>query len=223
MALLWVTQEPTRGDQVMRLLTGPVCRLGAADVDALWAWAREQARDPRAQAAPEREHAGVLAEAVEHPPTTGWRGSQGEQLTPQGHRRVAWLAQVLRRTRALTGLPLPDLVVEAERLLGLDVEVASDPDLHPTWGRAPLDALADVAAGFVAGADRPGLGSFLAWLDAAREHERGLEDVEVPELAAVDVDRTAVQVLTVHAAKGLEWDAVAVPGLVEGTLSLIHI
>lgn len=216
-ALLWVTQEPTRGDQVMRLLTGPVCRLGAADVDALWAWAREQARDPRAQAAPEREHAGVLAEAVEHPPTTGWRGSQGEQLTPQGHRRVAWLAQVLRRTRALTGLPLPDLVVEAERLLGLDVEVASDPDLHPTWGRAPLDALADVAAGFVAGADRPGLGSFLAWLDAAREHERGLEDVEVPELAAVDVDRTAVQVLTVHAAKGLEWDAVAVPGLVEGT------
>lgn len=216
-ALLWVTQEPTRGDQVMRLLSGPVCRLGAADLDALWAWAREQARDPRAEAAPEREHAGVLAEAVEHPPPTGWRGSQGEQLTPQAHHRVAWLAQVLRRTRSLTGLPLPDLVVEAERLLGLDIEVAADPDLHPTWGRAPLDALADVAAGFVAGADRPGLGSFLAWLDAAREHERGLEDVEVPELAAVDVDRTAVQVLTIHAAKGLEWDAVAVPGLVEGT------
>ena len=40
-ALLWVVQDPTRGDQLMRLLTGPVARLGAADLDALWAWARE--------------------------------------------------------------------------------------------------------------------------------------------------------------------------------------
>ncbi|HSP61252.1 MAG TPA: PD-(D/E)XK nuclease family protein, partial [Ornithinimicrobium sp.] len=61
------------------------------------------------------------------------------------------------------------------------------------------------------------LGGFLDWLDAAREHERGLEEADVPELAEVHVDAGAVQVLTVHAAKGLEWDVVAVPGLVEGT------
>ncbi|MDD9205822.1 3'-5' exonuclease, partial [Georgenia sp. 10Sc9-8] len=52
-------------------------------------------------------------------------------------------------------------------------------------------------------------GAFLAWLDAAEAHERGLDAVE-PE-----ADPGAVQVLTVHAAKGLEWDVVAVPGLVE--------
>ena len=215
-ALLWVAQEPTRGDQLIRLLAGPVCRLGAADVDALWARAGELARSGGAVPG-ERDPAPVLAEAVERPPGEGWTGPGGERMSETGARRVSWLAEVVRRVRSLTSLPLADLVVESERLLGLDIEVAADPDLHPTWGRAPIDALAEVAAGYAHSAQRVSLGGFLDWLDAAREHERGLEDAEVPELAEVSVDTAAVQVLTVHAAKGLEWDVVAVPGMVEGT------
>ena len=164
-----------------------------------------------------REHAPVLAEALDHPPPPTWVDRRGHHLSPEALTRVSWLSGVLRRLRSLVGLPLPDLVVEAERMLGLDLEVAADPDLHPSWAHAQLDALADVAAGFAAAADRVSLGGFLDWLDAARQHERGLEEAEVPELAEVNVDRSAVQVLTVHAAKGLEWDVVAVPGLVEGT------
>jgi DNA helicase-2/ATP-dependent DNA helicase PcrA len=57
--------------------------------------------------------------------------------------------------------------------------------------------------------ERPTLVGFLAWLDAAREQERGLD------AGHVESDSDAVQVLTVHAAKGLEWDVVAVPALVE--------
>ena len=45
-AALWVVQDPTRGDQLMRLLSGPVVRLGAADLDGLWAWAKELHRRP---------------------------------------------------------------------------------------------------------------------------------------------------------------------------------
>ncbi len=116
--------------------------------------------------------------------------------------------------------------MEAERALDLDIEVASDPDLPDGWGdswaRAHLDALVEVAATFGATADRPTLGGFLDWLEAARDHERGLEDVEVPELAEVSVRSGAVQVLTVHAAKGLEWDVVAVPGLAEGVFPVLR-
>jgi DNA helicase II / ATP-dependent DNA helicase PcrA len=218
-SLLWTVQDPGRGDHVMRLLTGPVSRLGAADLEVLWAWARhlvEQHPDDDAS----------LGEALDHLPPQRWTSPRGNQLSETAHGRLEMLSMVVRRVRAAVGLPLPDLVVEAERALGLDIEVTADPDLPDGWGeswaRAHLDALADVAATFAATADRPTLGGFLDWLEAAREHERGLEDVEVPELAEVSVRSGAVQVLTVHAAKGLEWDVVAVPGLAEGVFPVVR-
>lgn len=217
--LLWAVQEPTRGDQLMRLLTGPVARLGAADLTALWSWARHLVREH-----PNDEP--TLGEAVDHPPPPGWTDSRGATLSEVGLRRLRALSRVITRVRAAVGLPLPDLLVEAERCLGLDIEVLSDPDLldgaGEGWARAHLDALVEIAATFAASAERPTLGGFLEWLEAARDHERGLEDVEIPELAEVSVSTGSVQVLTVHAAKGLEWDVVAVPGLAEGTFPVLR-
>ena len=63
-ATLWVVQDPSRGDQLMRLLTGPVTRLGAADLDGLWAWAKElHARPWRVGHPPATQ--GVMALGVE--------------------------------------------------------------------------------------------------------------------------------------------------------------
>ncbi len=208
-ALLTAVQDPSRGDQHVRLLAGPVCRLGAADMHALWSWARVLVADyPEEQA--------TLGEAIDHLPAPGWASSQGHGLSSGAHDRLSALADVIAHLRSCVGLPLADLLIEAERGIGLDIEVAADPDVPQGWSRAHLDALIEVASSFAATADRPTLGGFLAWLEAAREHERALEDIEIPELAEVSVRSGAVQVLTVHAAKGLEWDVVAVPGMVEG-------
>jgi len=213
-SLLWVVQEPSRGDAVMRLLVGPVGRLGAADVSALWSWARHLVADyPQEEA--------TLGEALDRLPPPGWFSSHGAGLTDTAHRRLTGLSRAVTRLRSLVGLPLADLLIEAERALGLDIEVSADPDVAPGWARAHLDALVEVASAFAATADRPTLGGFLSWLDAAREHERALEDVEVPELAEVSVQTGAVQLMTVHAAKGLEWDVVAVPGLAEGVFPVL--
>ena len=105
---------------------------------------------------------------------------------------------------------LAELAAEAEVALGLDIEVLSRAGWTPGAARAHLDAFADVAATFAASADGASLGGFLAWLDAAVDEERGLD------LGWIEARTDAVQVMTVHAAKGLEWDVVAVPGLVEG-------
>ncbi len=204
-ALLTVAQDPTRGDALMRLLTGPVCRVGAADLDGLWAWAGSlAARDGLSR------NEVVLAETLDRLPPTEWTGPRGRRVSETALARVRALGLAVDRVRSLAGLPLPELLMEAERAIGLDLEVTSDPELPAAWGRAQLDALSEVAASFAVSAERPTLGGFVDWLEAARERERGLE------MAEVAVSEMAVQVLTVHAAKGLEWDVVAVPGLAEG-------
>jgi DNA helicase-2/ATP-dependent DNA helicase PcrA len=215
-AALHVVHDPSRGDQLMRLLTGPAVRLGPRDLVALGAWARELHRrrsgsGRSARAVSEPADDASLVEALDELPDPGWRDGDGRTISDVGRQRLNRLAGTVRALRSRTALPLAELVGEVERALLLDVEVAARPGRPAAAARTNLEAFADVADGFTASADRPTLGAFLAWLETARDRERGLE----PGLAEPDAD--AVQILTVHAAKGLEWDVVAVPGLVEGT------
>ena len=213
-ALLWVVQDPTRGDRLMRLLTGPSCRLGAADLDGLGAWARTRQRTGRrrgADLAPDASERASIVEALDDLPPATWVGDEGQSIGAVALERLAGLGAAVRRLRSLTGLGLAELAAEAEVALGLDIEVLARPGWTPGAARAHLDAFADVAATFAASADRSSLGGFLAWLDAAVDEERGLD------LGWIEARTDAVQVMTVHAAKGLEWDVVAVPGLVEGS------
>ena len=215
-AALQAAHDPTRGDALMRLLTGARTRLGAADLHALGAWAAELAgrggRDRGAGVEADAVDERSIVDALDDLPRPGWRSVTGRSLSDVARTRLAELAGLLRTLRSHAYLAVPELVAEAERVLGLDIEVASRAGSHPGRSRAQLDAFRDVAVEFARTSDRPGLGGFLAWLEAADARENGLE------MPVVEPDPDAVQIITIHAAKGLEWDVVAVAGMVDGGL-----
>lgn len=212
-AALQAAYDPLRGDALVRLMTGARTRLGAADLHALAAWAGElvgqrTGRDAGVELDVIDERS--IVDALDELPRPGWRSPGGRALSDEGRARLADLAGLLRTLRAHSYLAVPDLVAEAERLLGLDIEVAARAGVGAGRARAQLDAFRDVAVDFARSVDTPTLGGFLSWLEAADARENGLE------LPVTDPDPDAVQLITVHAAKGLEWDVVAVAGLVDG-------
>ncbi len=213
---LQVLADPTEGAALLRLLTGARWRMGPRDVVALHRRARRIAflRNRPPDAGPngrdepdlggERLDDAVLAEALDDLGPPGLYSSEG-------YRRLAMFRDELRTLRDRLDQSLPDLVADVAQTIGLDVEVAVRGSATTTAGlaRAHLDALGDVAARFAAETEGGTLSAFLAYLAAAEEEERGLQAGEV------EVVDGAVQILTVHAAKGLEWDVVAVAGLCE--------
>jgi len=205
--------DPLAGPAAARLLTGARWRLGVADLAALWERARELAPTFPPRSAPltpeelalgalpgEQAELAGLVDAIDDP-------GPPERYTEAGYARITRLGRELAWLRSRAGAPLTDLVADAERVLLLDVETAARPG---PVGRAHLDKFADVVAEFATGAEVATLPALLDYLDTAERAEDGLTPGEV-EIAT---DR--VQVLTVHAAKGLEWEVVAVPHLVDG-------
>ncbi len=153
----------------------------------------------RERAARRRRDPGSIVEALDD---LGPRA----QYSELGYARMSALAVELARLRRRLSAPLPDLVAEIERTSGVDIEVSARSD-KAAVGRAHLDRFLDAASDFSVDADQATLTAFLAYLKAAEDEENGLAQAEV------DVEADRVQLLTVHGAKGLEWNAVAVPGL----------
>jgi len=207
---LRVLIEPLAGTAAARLLTGSRWRLGAADIAALWERAGQLAGRQRPSSGDDPlaaitdalpgEHAeqAGLVDAIDDP---GEPGNYSEA----GYKRIRRLGNELAMLRRRQDQPLPDLVADVERTLLLDIEATARPG---RVGRAHLDAFADVVADYASASPSATLPSLLDYLRTAENAEDGLEPGEV------EVAEDRVQILTMHAAKGLEWEIVVVPHVV---------
>ena len=184
-----------------RLLAG--IDLGAADLMALGDWARVLARREGASS-----HQAVLLDAVDDPPAPGWAAKGRPAISEEAVRRVRLLGERLRQVREGVGRSITEQVERAILIMGTLDDVIADP--LSMGGRAALDEFIAVAAAYEKETPGASLGSFLAYLRMADEREDGL-DAPLGE-----PDPKAVQILTVHGSKGLEWDGVVVFGLCDG-------
>jgi DNA helicase-2/ATP-dependent DNA helicase PcrA len=216
-AMLKVINNPDAGASLMRHLTGPRINLGARDIASLGRFARSRseslAADSRSivknivagnpqSAEADDQFIGSVIDALDE-----IEKCDKSKFSALGYERLTAFAADLRRLRSRASAPITDLVVDIERYLNLETEVMlRDGGTH---GRRHLDRFMDEAAKFARSGGT--LSAFLQWLDVASEEEGGLK------AGAPEVDASVVQILTIHMAKGAEWDVVAVPGLAEGT------
>lgn len=218
---LAVVHSVDAGMELIRLLAGSRWRIGPADLHQLGALSSvlktrgidqkllpEEVRQRMRDSLAEGER-GSIVDALDFLATAKDDRTEWEPFSPAGRERLRDAGQVLARLRALAGLDLPDFLSAVVHELRLDIEVAANP--YRTLGPAPIEALFDALTGYLAVDDVATLGGFLAWLREAEKREDLSPRPEDPEPGTV-------QVLTIHGAKGLEWDIVAVPRLVDGEL-----
>ena len=188
-----------------RLLAG--IDLGATDLMALGDWSRVLARSEGTN-----PHQAVLLDAVDSPPEPGWAAEGRPAISEEAVRRVRLLGERLRQVREGVGRSVTEQVERAILIMGTLDDVIADP--LSMGGRAALDEFISVAAAYEQETPGASLGSFLAYLDMAEKREDGL-DAPLGE-----PDPNAVQILTVHGSKGLEWDGVVVFALADGSFPL---
>ena len=202
---LRVIHSPDSGTEVIRLLTGARWRIGAKDIQRLHDFARRINKLQKNAEEFASEDALSLVDALDllREP----REANFSKIPEPALSRMIDAAELLAKLRRQTGLPLAQFVRMVEQELWLDIEVVANPRRpHPM---AHLNAFANIVAGYAASNHKPYLGAFLTWLEFADEREK----FEVP---TANPEAGVVQVLTIHAAKGLEWDHVAIANLIQG-------
>ncbi|MEO7349046.1 MAG: UvrD-helicase domain-containing protein [Terrimesophilobacter sp.] len=218
---LTVIADPTAGSYLVRLLAGSRWRVGVRDLKALSTVAsklRDQDYAHRAlddatkqklrESVAEGEGGSIVdaLDFVAHAKQGHW---MLEGFTEVGLARLKDAGMVFKRLRARSSLELADFVGVVEQEFCLDIEVmANERRKNSSAGR---EAFFDAIDTFRAVNEGGGLSAFLGWLK-----EAVMRDDLAPRMEKAE--HGAVQLLTIHGAKGLEWDFVVIPRMVADEL-----
>ncbi len=203
--------SPEDGVSLARILTGPRYRVSPGDLGRVAAWTRhttstfaERLREERAGEDEDllEDRPFLIAEALEHL-------DEIRDLSAEARERLDEFRLELSELREASRRPVAQFLAEIIRRTGLLAELEAELDRDTAAAkRRNLAAFLDQVDAFQPVDGELTLGAFLAYVDSI-EDDREWSPVQPS-------DDDSVKVMTVHAAKGLEFDTVFVPGLAEG-------
>jgi DNA helicase-2/ATP-dependent DNA helicase PcrA len=218
---LRVLNDPTAGGDLVRLLAGSRWRIGVRDLYLLrrvasWLQSRDYAHKLLDDDVKEQlrnsvadGEGGSIIDALDFIANARDGHSELERFSELGLSRLREAGKTFARLRQRASLDLLDFVTVVEQDFLLDIEVVANE--HRPFGGANREAFFDALSSYLSVDDSATLGGFLAWLREA-EWRDGL--TPRPE----EAEPGTVQLLTIHGSKGLEWDLVVVPRMVEDEL-----
>lgn len=222
-AALAVLDDARAGSELIRLLVGSRWRIGAADIAALRSLARWLADHDLAQRRLDDATRASLRDSVVDDDEASLVDALDFLATaPVDHaavrlagfgdaglERLREAGRLFAELRSRPRFDLADLVSATIEALELDIEAHAN-DARP-GGERVFEAFFDAVDDFERLGRGGGIRAFLGWLHEAASRDRLSPRTDPPEPGCV-------QVLTIHGAKGLEWDLVAVPRLVRDEL-----
>ena len=198
-AWLRILARPEDSVALARVLLGGRYRLGLGDLAPPAAWVR--ARHPRPD--PDLELPYPLLEAIDRMVADG-------AGTGSAARLAEFRATYRRLLADAQGCTLVELIRRVIDAIDGWADIAAMPPAAGLTARLNLYRFLDLAEDWSPLDGHPSLDGFLGYLDLLAE-ENAADELDTARVGAED----AVSLLTVHRAKGLEWDTVFLPDLVK--------
>ena len=189
-----------------RILMGPRYRVGFKDLALVARWAKGKNYQWREEGGDDEDTPFLFAEALEHL-------DEVEGLSEDGIARLEEFRDELADLRTQARRPVAEFLGEVIRRIGIIDELDADVDRMVAAQRGRnLAAFLEQVHGFEPVEGELTLRAFLDYVDAVE----ALDKEEWEPVQPTDED--AVKVMTIHQAKGLEFDHVFVPGVATGLL-----
>ncbi len=205
--------KPGANRWLARILLGPRWRIHYRDLSLLARWAVDQNWDLRVKLAGGDEEQArdmepgdvgfSLIEALNHL-------DEIEHLSNEAKRRLKAFTKRLAAIRKRSNAPLLELVQEIIRQTGILDALDSSSSRSALAARQNISNFLDQVASFAPVEGEATLRSFISYLDAAEQAEETLEAIQ-------PADQDSVKLMTVHSAKGLEFECVFVPSVASAT------